>query len=200
MDPPRDGNSIGNASHFVGGMNVHYSSGVYNKAFYRLFMGRSWTMQEIFTTISHTNYYYWGRNTNYIEGLCAIQLAIIDLFESSLVNLKWADVQWAFGDLPLTTNPDVGPIGGPNVFCPSSTTNIKSQQNDDGVNDITNIDNNDKIYYIYGGIGAGCFALIAIILIIYFYKRRAKKLRQQLNGALADENLYGAIVTDNERE
>ena len=32
-NPPQDGGSIDNAANFTSGMDVHYSSGVYNKAF-----------------------------------------------------------------------------------------------------------------------------------------------------------------------
>ena len=35
-DPPLDGKSIGTAADFCPGMDVHHSSGVFNKAFYLL--------------------------------------------------------------------------------------------------------------------------------------------------------------------
>jgi vibriolysin len=35
-NPPQDGASIDNAANYTSSMDVHYSSGVYNKAFYLL--------------------------------------------------------------------------------------------------------------------------------------------------------------------
>eukprot|EP00486_Rosalina_sp_Unknown_P000328 CAMPEP_0201567256 /NCGR_PEP_ID=MMETSP0190_2-20130828/7675_1 /ASSEMBLY_ACC=CAM_ASM_000263 /TAXON_ID=37353 /ORGANISM="Rosalina sp." /LENGTH=565 /DNA_ID=CAMNT_0047987025 /DNA_START=254 /DNA_END=1951 /DNA_ORIENTATION=+ len=209
-NPPLDGNSIGKASDFVSNMNVHYSSGVYNLGFYRLNQFRGWTMQEVFHVISWANAEEWGRSTNYQEGLCGIIQAVNDCglwATGPVISLRQNDVRVAFG-------PDsLGGVDGPDVGGPcSSSSNLKQGVIMDEGGDIKQegedepsqgSTNDHEMYYIYGGIGAGCFAILAILLIVYLYKRRSNILKQQLNKALSGNNndaVYGAIVTDDERE
>lgn len=78
-DPTKDGNSIGHASDFVGGMNVHYSSGVYNKAFYLLANTAGWNTRTAFATFLRANQLYWNATTNYNQGACGVELAAADL-------------------------------------------------------------------------------------------------------------------------
>src|SRR3546814_574538 len=47
-DPPQDGRSIGHADDYTSGMDVHYSSGVYNKAFYLLASKSGWNTETAF--------------------------------------------------------------------------------------------------------------------------------------------------------
>lgn len=47
-DPTRDGRSIGNYADYVNGMDVHYSSGVYNRAFFLLSNSDGWDIQKAF--------------------------------------------------------------------------------------------------------------------------------------------------------
>jgi len=54
-DPTLDGRSIGHASHYVSGMDVHYSSGVYNRAFYLLATTSGWDVQKAFTLFAEAN-------------------------------------------------------------------------------------------------------------------------------------------------
>ena len=45
-NPPQDGGSIDNAANYTSSMDVHYSSGVYNKAFYLLATTAGWNTPE----------------------------------------------------------------------------------------------------------------------------------------------------------
>src|SRR5690606_24215107 len=47
-DPTLDGISIGSANDYYDGLNVHYSSGVYNKAFYLLATSDGWDTYKAF--------------------------------------------------------------------------------------------------------------------------------------------------------
>jgi vibriolysin len=71
-DPTRDGISIGHASDYYTGMDVHYSSGVYNKAFFLLATTLGWDVQKAFRLFAEANRNYWYEsetfNTAY-EGL-----------------------------------------------------------------------------------------------------------------------------------
>ncbi|ALP42381.1 M4 family metallopeptidase [Aeromonas schubertii] len=78
-DPTRDGKSIGHASDYYDGLNVHYSSGVYNKAFYLLANSSGWSTRKAFEVFVLANRLYWGANTNYDSGACGVTKAATDL-------------------------------------------------------------------------------------------------------------------------
>ena len=67
-DPTRDGRSIGHASNFTTGMNVHYSSGVFNKAFYTLARKPGWTTRKAFDVFVRANDLVWTASTNFQQG------------------------------------------------------------------------------------------------------------------------------------
>lgn len=89
-NPPQDGKSIDHASKFVTGMNVHYSSGVYNKAFYLLATKAGWDVPKAFKVFARANDLYWTSSTNYNQGACGMRTAATDLGYST------ADVASAF--------------------------------------------------------------------------------------------------------
>ncbi len=89
-DPPQDGHSIGNAADYVSGMNVHYSSGVYNKAFYLLATTPGWNTHQAFDVFVAANQDYWIPTTDFLSGACDAMDAASDLGYSG------ADVAAAF--------------------------------------------------------------------------------------------------------
>ena len=78
-NPPQDGRSIGNAANFTAGMDVHYSSGVYNKAFYTLATKAGWNTQKAFQAFARANDLYWTASTNFNQGACGVETAATDL-------------------------------------------------------------------------------------------------------------------------
>ncbi len=78
-NPPQDGRSIGNAANYTAGMDVHYSSGVYNKAFYTLATTAGWNTQKAFQVFARANDLYWTASTNFNQGACGVQTAATDL-------------------------------------------------------------------------------------------------------------------------
>jgi vibriolysin len=58
-DPTMDGLSIGDASDYVPGMNVHYSSGVYNRAFFILASDLGWGVEKAFKLWAEANDNIW---------------------------------------------------------------------------------------------------------------------------------------------
>jgi vibriolysin len=78
-NPPQDGNSIGHASNYVAGMNVHYSSGVYNKAFHLLATTSGWNTRTAFQAFARANRDYWTSSTNFNQGACGVQRAAADM-------------------------------------------------------------------------------------------------------------------------
>lgn len=76
--PSLDGHSIDNKDQFVRGMNVHLSSGVYNRMFYLLSNTTGWTLPKAFEVILNANMKYWGPGTNFIRGGCGVLQAAKD--------------------------------------------------------------------------------------------------------------------------
>lgn len=92
-NPPQDGRSIGHASNYYEGMDVHYSSGVYNKAFYLLATKPGWNTQRAFQVFARANDLYWTPSTNFNQGACGVQTAAQDYgFNVSDVSSAFASV------------------------------------------------------------------------------------------------------------
>ncbi|MBK9668994.1 MAG: M4 family metallopeptidase [Thermomonas sp.] len=78
-NPPLDGSSIDNAANFTSSMDVHYSSGVYNKAFYLLATKAGWNTQKAFQVFARANRDYWTASSTFNQGACGVQTAATDL-------------------------------------------------------------------------------------------------------------------------
>ena len=80
MDKPsRDGRSIDRADQFHEGMNVHYSSGVYNRLFYLLANQPGWDVRQAFNVMLKANVDYWTPYSTFNEGACGVLNAARDL-------------------------------------------------------------------------------------------------------------------------
>ena len=59
IDPTEDGRSIGHADDYCPGIDVHHSSGVFNKAFYLLATTEDWDVWmafDVFVTANRSTY------------------------------------------------------------------------------------------------------------------------------------------------
>jgi len=84
MDNPTvDGRSIDHASDYTSGMDVHYSSGVYNKAFQLLATTNGWNTQSAFEVMTRANQLYWSAISTFNAGACGVETAASDLGYSS---------------------------------------------------------------------------------------------------------------------
>lgn len=105
-NPPLDGHSIDNAANFEPDMDVHYSSGVFNKAFYLLSTTPGWNVDRAFEVMLQANMNYWIPSSSFDFASCgAIQAAydrgysyqdVINVFQNvgvtCLVGVKyWQD-------------------------------------------------------------------------------------------------------------
>ena len=85
-DPSRDGSSINHAQDYFDGLNVHYSSGVFNKAFYHLATTDGWDTKKAFELFVLANQIYWSQNSDFWEGACGVKSAATDLgYDASAV-------------------------------------------------------------------------------------------------------------------
>lgn len=64
-DPTKDGRSIDHQSNFTSGMDVHHSSGVFNKAFYHLATTAGWDTKKAFVVMAKANQMYWTASTDW---------------------------------------------------------------------------------------------------------------------------------------
>ncbi len=76
-NPTLDKMSIDHASKFRPGMNVHLSSGVYNKAFYLLSTTSGWSIEKAYQVMLDANMKYWTPLTDYNMGACGVRDAAV---------------------------------------------------------------------------------------------------------------------------
>ncbi len=105
-DPTKDGRSIGHADNFTSSMDVHYSSGVYNKAFYLLSTTAGWDVQKAFATMALANQTYWTANSTFDAGACGVESAAGDK------GYNVADVTAAFAAVGVACGGGGGGTGG----------------------------------------------------------------------------------------
>lgn len=71
--------SIDDASQYKAGLDVHYSSGVYNRAFYLMSTSPGWNVKKAFDVMVQANRFYWTANVNFSKGACGVMKAAKDL-------------------------------------------------------------------------------------------------------------------------
>ncbi len=96
--PSQDGRSINHADDYYNGIDVHYSSGVFNRAFYLLANTTGWDTRKAFDVMLDANRNYWTASTNYIEGACGTINASDDLGYNTF------DVIFAYQQVGITCN------------------------------------------------------------------------------------------------
>ena len=104
-NPTQDGSSIDNAANYTNGMDVHHSSGVYNKAFYLLANKTGWGTVKAFQAFARANRDYWTASTTFNQGACGVETAAADL------GFTVADVTSAFSSVGVSC-PGGGGGGG----------------------------------------------------------------------------------------
>ncbi|WP_269748209.1 M4 family metallopeptidase [Enterovibrio coralii] len=77
--PSDDGVSIDHANQYYNGLDVHYSSGVFNRAFYLLANTSGWDVRKAFEAFAFANKLYWQADSNFDEGGCGVVQAASDL-------------------------------------------------------------------------------------------------------------------------
>jgi len=95
-NPELDGISIGHASKYTSSMDVHHTSGVFNKAFYLLATKSGWTVRKAFEVMADANRLYWTANSTFNQGACGVEKAAINR------GYAVADVTAAFSSVGVT--------------------------------------------------------------------------------------------------
>ena len=107
-NPTQDGRSIDHADDYYNGLDVHYSSGVYNKAYCLLAKTSGWDPREAFQVFAYANQFHWQPSTGYDEGACGVQAGAVEL------GYPQADVVAAFNAVGVSCDggEDPPPGGG----------------------------------------------------------------------------------------
>ncbi len=74
-NPTSDGRSIDNASQYTDQLDVHYSSGVFNKAFYLLATKAGWNTRKAFEVMADANQLYWTQTSTFDDAACGVEKA-----------------------------------------------------------------------------------------------------------------------------
>jgi Zn-dependent metalloprotease len=83
-DPPKDCEgkkqgeecSIGHFKDYKKSLNIHHSSGVFNKAFYLI--ATAWDTRKAFEVMVQANMHYWTTTTNFAKAACGVVKAARD--------------------------------------------------------------------------------------------------------------------------
>lgn len=77
-EPTQDGYSISHATDFLEDMDAHYSSGVFNKAFYLLSHKPDYSIETAFQLMVDANQYYWSPIAYFDFAACGVIQAALD--------------------------------------------------------------------------------------------------------------------------
>ncbi len=97
-DPSLDGKSIGHTDEYTDGLNVHYSSGIYNKAFYHLSETQNWNVRKAFDVFVYANQHYWIADETFEGGLCGL------LMSAAVLDYNQDDIRNAFNEVGVECN------------------------------------------------------------------------------------------------
>jgi Zn-dependent metalloprotease len=78
-NPPQDGISIDHIDDYYEGMDVHYSSGIFNKAFCEIANSPGWTTRMAFDIFTRANMIYWTPSCTFQQGAEDAMTAAVDL-------------------------------------------------------------------------------------------------------------------------
>lgn len=109
-NPPQDGRSIDNAANYTSSMDVHHTSGVFNKAFYLLATKAGWNTRKAFEVFADANRLYWTANSTFNQGACGVEKAAANR------NYTVADVTSAFSGVGVTGGCGTTPPPGGGVL------------------------------------------------------------------------------------
>lgn len=84
--------SISNLSEYRDGLDVHHSSGIFNKFFYLISTSKGWDTQKAFNMMVHSNQHYWTSTSTFIDAACGVMQAAED-YHYSVPDVKRAAKQ-----------------------------------------------------------------------------------------------------------
>jgi len=119
-NPPADSRSIGHVDDYEEGMDVHFSSGVFNKAFCKLSKMEAWNPRKSFHLFLTANKMHWEEETDFQEGADLTMLAVRELgYEEDDVCIAFAEVGLIADGCPgfVSPAPTNQPTAAPFPYC-----------------------------------------------------------------------------------
>lgn len=95
---PGNNCSISNAKDYTWGMNPHYSSGVFNKAFYLLSTSHGWNTKKAFEVMVNANRDWWVPRASFTGAACGVINAATDL------RYEVTSIKQAFSQVGVSTS------------------------------------------------------------------------------------------------
>lgn len=91
---PGDSCSIDNVQDYYEGLDVHFSSGIYNKAFYLIGSDKGWNnTKKAFDVMVKANQDYWTSNTTFADAACGVLKATADYkYDTRVVKSAFTNV------------------------------------------------------------------------------------------------------------
>jgi pseudolysin/vibriolysin len=120
-DPTKDGHSIGHMRNFSGSLDIHYTSGIFNKAFYVLANKPGWNVRKAFEVMVDANRFYWTSSTTFNAAACGVEKA------AAVRGYAAVDVAVAFADVGVSGGCS-GVAGVPALAGTAAVTLTKGQQ------------------------------------------------------------------------
>jgi pseudolysin len=77
-EPTKDGRSISNLKDYKKWLDVHYTSGIFNKLFYLLGTTKGWDTKKAFDVMVHANASYWTSGTSFHDAACGVMKSAAD--------------------------------------------------------------------------------------------------------------------------
>jgi vibriolysin len=91
-------------------LNVHYSSGVFNRAFYNLATKATWNTEKAFRAFVLANQIYWNQNSGFVDAACGVKKAAQDLsysIQDVIDAFNVVGVDASCGTTPPTNDPEL---------------------------------------------------------------------------------------------
>ena len=104
-DPKKDGFSIDHLKDFTQFLDVHFSSGLFNKAFYILATTPGWDTKKAFDVMVDANRYYWTSNICFEQGADGVVSA------AKQFGYNVSDVEQAFAKVGIHGKDCIRPLG-----------------------------------------------------------------------------------------
>lgn len=127
-NPTMDNASIDNVSNYNDSLDVHHTSGIFNKAFYTLATKPNWDIKKAFTIFLSANQLYWAKEATFNSAACGVAKAAADL------KYEVDDVIASFKVVGVDANchmPDPGTENEVEIKNGTVINNLKIQQADE---------------------------------------------------------------------
>lgn len=96
--------SIDHVKDYKDSTNVHFSSGIFNKAFYLISTAANWSVEKAFRVMVHANMHYWTYDTDFSHAACGVLQAAQDYAKDHPGDYDTSAVVQAFNAVGIETS------------------------------------------------------------------------------------------------